>query len=71
MFNQRTDKWEIAFLWLVVYRLVEVEECADHGLIVHVFGYGAETVILRHGGEIVLAVILPGVSLFPRCVSFT
>ena len=41
------------------YRLIEVEELADHGLIIDVFGYGAEAVILRHGGEIVLAVILP------------
>ena len=41
------------------HKPMEVEELADHGLIADVFGYGTEAVILRHGGKIVFAVILP------------
>jgi len=39
-------------------RLVEVEETAYYGLIVHMVGDGAETVILRDGRQIVPAVVL-------------
>ncbi len=44
---------------MMVYRLIEVKELADYRLIPDVLGYGAEAVILRHGGEIVLALVLP------------
>ena len=40
------------------YRLVEVEELADYGLVAHMVGYGAEAVILRDARHVVLAVIL-------------
>ena len=43
----------------MAYRLVQVKELADYGLIVHMGRYGAETVILRHGRHVVLAVVLP------------
>ena len=43
----------------MAYRLVQVKELADYGLIVHMGRYGAKTVILRHGRHIVLAVVLP------------
>ena len=47
------------FLRLVSRRLVEIEETAYHGLIVHMVGDGAEAVILRDGRQIVPAVVLP------------
>ena len=43
----------------MAYRLVEVEELADYGLVAHMVGYGAETVILRDARHVVLAVVLP------------
>ena len=43
---------------LVVYRLIEIEELADYRLIIDVFGYGAETVILGYAANVVLAIVL-------------
>ena len=43
----------------MAYRLVEVEELADYGLVTHMVGYGAEAVILRDARHVVLAVVLP------------
>ena len=43
----------------MAYRLVEVEELADYGLVAHMVGYGAEAVILRDASHVVLAVVLP------------
>ena len=42
----------------MVYRLVEVEELADNGLVAHMVGYGAEAVILGDARHVVLAVVL-------------
>ena len=42
--------------WL--YRLVEVEELADNGLVAHMVGNGAEAVILGNARHIVLYVYL-------------
>lgn len=50
---------EIPLLRSVAYRLIEVEELADYGLVVHMVGYGAEAVILGNTCHVVLAVILP------------
>jgi len=55
----------------MAYRLVQVKELADYGLIVHMGRYGAKTVILRHGRQIVLAVVLPQVSVFHAMRFFT
>lgn len=43
----------------MAYRLVEVEELADYGLVAHMVGYGAEAIILRYARHVVLAVVLP------------
>ena len=43
----------------MAYRLVEVEELADYGLVAHMVGYGAEAVILGDARHVVLAVVLP------------
>lgn len=43
----------------MAYRLVEVEELADHGSVTHVVGYGAEAVVLGDARHVVFAVILP------------
>ena len=43
----------------MAYRLVEVEELADYGLVTHMVGYGTEAVILRDARHVVLAVVLP------------
>ena len=59
MFHQRADAGEVALLRLVAYRLVEVEELADYGLVAHMVGYGAEAVILRNTCHIILAIVLP------------
>lgn len=57
---------EIALLRTVSYRLVEVQELVHHGTVVHMVGDGAEAVVLRHGGEIVLAVVLPQCFVVPH-----
>ena len=59
VFHQRADAGKVALLRLVVYRLVEVEELADNGLVAHMVGYGAEAVILRDTCHVILAVVLP------------
>ncbi len=43
----------------MAYRLVEVKELADYGLVAHMVGYGAEAVILGDASHVVLAVVLP------------
>ena len=58
VFHQRADAGEAAFLRSVSYRLVEVEELSDYGLVTHMVGDGTETVILRHGRHAVFAVVL-------------
>ena len=55
---QCLDMGEHALLRLMSRRLVEVEETAYYGLIVHMVGDGTETVILRDGRQIVPAVVL-------------
>ena len=59
VFHQRADAGEVALFRLMAYRLVEVEELADHGLVAHMVGYGAEAVILGNACHVVLAVVLP------------
>jgi hypothetical protein len=59
VFHQRADAGEIALHGNMAYRLVEVEELADYGLVAHMVGYGAEAVILRDTRHVVLAVVLP------------
>ena len=59
VFHQRADAGEVTLLWPVAYRFVEVEKLADYGLVAHVVGYGAETVILWDARHVVLAVVLP------------
>ena len=49
---------EIALLWLVVYRLIEIKELTDHGTVADVFGDGTETVILGNAADVVLAIVL-------------
>ena len=58
MFHQRADAGEIALHRNMAYRLVYVEELADHGLIAHMVGYGAEAVILRDARHVVLTIVL-------------
>ncbi len=50
---------ETALLRSVSYRLIEIEELSDNGLVAHMVGDGTETVILRHGSHAVFAVVLP------------
>ena len=59
VFHQRADAGEIALHGNMAYRLVEVEELADYGLVAHMVGYGAEAIILRYARHVVLAVVLP------------
>lgn len=61
---------KIALLWLVVYRLIEVQELVHHRTVVYMVGHGTETIILRHGGEIVLTVILPKRLVVPHDTFF-
>ena len=66
VFHQRADAGEVTLLWPVAYRFVEVEKLADYGLVAHVVGYGAETVILGNAADIVLAVVLAQGLVVPR-----
>ncbi len=59
VFHQRADAGEISLFGNMAYRLVEVEELADYGLVAHMVGYGAEAVILGDARHVVLAVVLP------------
>lgn len=58
VFHQRANAGEIARHGNMAYRLVEVEELADYGLVAYMVGYGAEAVILRDARHVVLAVVL-------------
>lgn len=59
MLHQRADAGEAALSGNMAYRLVEVEELPDYGLVAHMVGYGAETVIFGNTCHVVLAVVLP------------
>ena len=43
----------------MVYRFVQVQELVHYRTIVHMVGDCAEAVILRYGGKIMFAIILP------------
>ena len=55
---QCLDMGKRTLLRMMPRRLVEVEETAYYGLIIHMVGDSAETVILRDGCQIVPAVVL-------------
>ena len=43
---------------MMSYWFIKVQELVHYGAVVHMVGDGAETVILRDSGKIVLAIIL-------------
>ena len=59
VFHQRADAGKVALLRLVVYRLVEVEELADNGLVAHMSGTVQKPSYFGTPCHVILAVVLP------------